>query len=257
MVHLASLIILRGCAHNPLPAQGILFQATATSIVSMDPQNQGVVKYFPKAAIYPRAKSYSSCFFWGVCEVRMKNWTKCSGFYPVQSLLSLFIPSLAIAQQEFFPKATTSSPPPTGFVSVYGQRLKVMKWQLTERIFFASDSKHISSTLMSLAVKAWHSLANSWKTRRGFVWKQECPKPASEQRGDTELLLSDDPAQEETCQAWCAGLFLKAQHLFLNLSATFAPAQATPTPSEDKRSEKEMFRITVWHRWFSSMKQQK
>lgn len=136
MVHLASLIILRGCAHNPLPAQGILFQATATSIVSMDPQNQGVVKYFPEAAIHPRAKSYSSCFFWGVCEVRMKNWTKCSGFYPVQSLLSLFIPSLAIAQQEFFPKATTSSPPPTGFVSVYGQRLKVMKWQLTERIFF-------------------------------------------------------------------------------------------------------------------------
>lgn len=74
---------------------------------------------------------------WGRgCEVRMKNWTKRSGFYPVQSLPSLFIPSLAIAQQEFFPKATTSSPPPAGFVSVYGQRLKVMKWQVTEPIFF-------------------------------------------------------------------------------------------------------------------------
>lgn len=112
-------------------------------------------------------------------------------------------------------------------------------------MFFASDSKYIPSTLMSLAMKARHLSANSWNTKRCFIWKQRYTNPASEPRGDTGAAATRYQKRK------------RARHdvpsSFWNLNTTFA--RATPTPLEDRRSEKEMSGITVWHRWSSSTEQ--
>lgn len=105
------------CTGKPLPGHSNINSVYGST-------KPGRSEIFSKSSYLPSSKTLFFMPWGGTCEVRTKNWTKCSGFYPVQSLLSSFIQSLTIAQQEFFQKARTSSLPSIGFVSVYGQRLR-------------------------------------------------------------------------------------------------------------------------------------